>query len=259
MSNFWGNLINKINRLGRSLVLFLMLPLLLWGSGSSTARADIDPKLESQVLEIIRKNPQVILESVQVYQKSQQDQKSNAQKQSLKQIQAKPTAFIQGSPAKGATSQKLVLMEFSDFECPYCAKAHETVQQFMAKSQDRVTLVYKHFPLINIHPQAEPAALAAWAAQQQQKFWEFHDGLFENQKNLGDELYISLATKLTLNLEKFNSDRQSEAAKKAIKKDVELGMAIGVPGTPFFVMNGLPVRTSENLLADLEAAANTKS
>jgi len=150
-------------------------------------------------------------------------------------------------------------MEFSDFQCPFCAKALETVQQFMAKSQDRVTLVYKHFPLTNIHPNAEPAALAAWAAQQQKKFWEFHDGLFENQKNLGEELYISLATKLNLNLEKFNSDRQSEAAKKAIKKDVELGMAIGVPGTPFFVMNGVPVRTSENLLADLEAAVNTKS
>ncbi|AFY73118.1 protein-disulfide isomerase [Synechococcus sp. PCC 7502] len=254
MNNLWVNLQSKINGIGRSLVLLLMLPLLLWGCGSSTAQADIDPKLESQVLEIIRKNPQVILESVQAYQKAQRDQQSQAQDQILKQIQAKPQAFIQNSPTKGATSQKLILTEFSDFQCPFCAKAHAVVKQFIASRGDRVTLVYKHFPLTNIHPNAEPASLASWAAQQQNKFWEFHDGLFENQSQLGEDLYISLATKLGLNVQKFNSDRQSEAAKQAVNKDVELGKAIGVPGTPFFIINGVPLQPSNDLLTDLENA-----
>jgi len=249
-----GRFLEKLLRdhLQRSLILILMLPFLLWGCGN--AQAGIDPKLEAQVLEIIRKNPQVILESVQTYQKAQKDKQSQAQNQVLKQIQANPTAFIQGSAIKGAANQKLVLIEFSDFQCPYCAKAHDTVQKFMTAKGDRVTLVYKHFPLTNIHPQAEPAALASWAAQQQNQFWQFHDRLFASQPQLGEELYLSIAQDLKLNLGKFNIDRQGEAAKNAIKKDVELGKAIGVPGTPFFMMNGLPIQASENLLTDLEAA-----
>jgi len=242
-----------MSQLKRSLILLIMVPLLLLGCSASNAQTNIDPKFEAQVLEIIRKNPQVILESVQTYQKAQRDKQSQTQDQVLKQIQAKPTAFIQGSPTKGAANQKLVLMEFSDFQCPFCAKAHDTVQQFMATKSDRVTLVYKHFPLTNIHPQAEPAALASWAAQQQDQFWQFHDLLFASQPQLGEELYLSIAQDLKLNLSKFNSDRQSAAAKQAITKDVELGRAIGVPGTPFFMMNGLPVQASENLLSDLEA------
>ncbi len=241
---------------GRALVAvfvgILVLPLLLWGC--STAQADVDPKLEAEVLSIIRKNPQVILESVQAFQKSETSKQSQAQDQVLKKIQAQPKSFIQGSPTKGAQNQKIILMEFSDFQCPFCAKAHDTVQEFIDARQDRVTLVYKHFPLINIHDQAQAAALASWAAGNQNQFWEFHDGLFKDQKSLGDELFLTLAKNLKLDLAKFNLDRQSEAAKQAIKKDVELGMAIGVPGTPFFLMNGVPIPASNNLLADFEAA-----
>ncbi len=240
----------------RSLIMLLIFPLMLLGmlGGCSNAQANIDPKLEAQVLDIIRKNPQAILESVQNYQKAEKDKQSQGQNQALKQIQAKPQSFIQGSPTKGATAQKLILIEFSDFQCPYCAKAHDVVQKFMATRQDRVTLVYKHFPLTNIHPQAEPAALASYAADRQNQFWEFHDRLFKDQTQLGDPLYTAIATELKLDLNKFNSDRASESAQKAINKDVELGRAIGVPGTPFFLLNGVPIPASENLLADLESA-----
>jgi protein-disulfide isomerase len=247
LAQWWRSLVMTLP------ILILPLVFLLCGSDVAQAQSMADSKLEAQVLEIIRKNPQIILESLQTYQKLQRDKQFQAQEQTLKQIQAKPQSFIQTSPSKGATNQKLILMEFSDFQCPYCALAHDTVQQFMA-SQDRTTLVYKHFPLVNIHAQAEPAALASWAAQQQNKFWEYHDGLFKEQKNLGEPLFITLATGLKLDLKKFNSDRQSEAAKQAIKKDVELGMAIGVPGTPFFLLNGAPIKVSDNLLADLELA-----
>lgn len=253
MNNFKQKLMKEMKR---SLMTILILPLLLLGllGGCSNAQASIDPKLEAQVLEIIRKNPQAILESVQAYEKAERDKQSQAQNQVLNQVRANPKAFIQGSPTKGATAQKLILVEFSDFQCPYCAKAHDIIQKFMATRQDRVTLVYKHFPLTNIHLQAEPAALASYAADLQNQFWEFHDRLFKDQSLLGDPLYTTIATDLKLDLNKFNSDRNSESAKKAINKDVELGRAIGVPGTPFFLMNGVPIPASENLLADLEKA-----
>ena len=99
-----------------------------------------------------------------------------------------PKSAIGDSPSTGSASQQIVLLEFSDFQCPFCARAHDTVKQFMAKNQDKVTLAYKHFPLTSIHPQAMPAAKAAWAAQQQGKFWEYYSALFEGQKQLGDPI-----------------------------------------------------------------------
>jgi len=242
----------------------LVFSLFLAGCNASNAQSTvpsptkaIDPNFEAKVLEIIRKHPEVILESVQTYRESQKAQESAAQSQKLQKIQAAPQSIIQGSPTKGSPTQKIVLVEFSDFQCPYCAKAHVTIQEFMAKNQDRVTLVYKHFPLTNIHPQAAPAAQASWAAAQQdkswRKFWQFHDGLFENQKQLGEELYLALATKLELNIEQFNRDRNSDAAQAAIAKDFELGRSLNVPGTPTFFMNGFPLPGSGELRADLES------
>ncbi|NES02633.1 MAG: DsbA family protein, partial [Okeania sp. SIO2F4] len=156
----------------------------------------------------------------------------------LQQFKNNPTEEIGDSPTFGSTTQKIVLFEFSDFQCPFCAKAQENLKKFMDKHQDRVTLVFKHLPLTRIHPQAIPAAKASWAAQKQGKFWEYHDALFEQQDKLGEELYVEIANNLDLDIEKFNSDRQSEAATTSIETDIKLAQKIGVSGTPFFVMNG---------------------
>ena len=83
-----------------------------------------------------------------------------------------------------------------------------------------------------------PAAKAAWAAQQQGKFWEYHNALFEQQKQLSEELYGAIAKNLNLNLEKFNSDRNSPAAEAAIEKDIQIAQTLGIDGTPFFILNG---------------------
>jgi protein-disulfide isomerase len=201
-------------------------------------QSQVDPKLKEQVLQVIRENPQVILESVQAYQQQQQDSLKAAQQSFLQQMTTNPKSVIGDSPSKGAKDGKVVLLEFSDFQCPFCAKAHETVKQFMAKNQDKVTLAYKHLPLTSIHPQAMPAAKAAWAAQQQGKFWEYYGALFEGQKQLGEEFYVATAQKLNLKLDKFNTDRNSQAAEAAIQKDVQLAQSLGIEGTPFFIMNG---------------------
>ncbi|HEY9672709.1 MAG TPA: thioredoxin domain-containing protein [Waterburya sp.] len=197
-----------------------------------------DSDLEAKVLQIIRKHPEVIVESVQAYQQKQAEQQQQAQKAFLEQMKTNPKSVIGDSPATGASDQKIVLLEFSDFQCPYCAKAHTTLKQFMATHQNQVTLVYKFLPLTQIHPEAMSSAKAAWAANKQGKFWQFHDALFENQNKLGEPLYIATAKALNLDLKRFDQDRNSEAATAAIQKDMDMAEQIGVTGTPFLVMNG---------------------
>jgi protein-disulfide isomerase len=153
-------------------------------------------------------------------------------------MKANPQSVIGDSPTTGATSGEIVLLEFSDFQCPFCARAKGTIKKFLEAHQDKVTLVFKHLPLSRIHPEAIPAAQAAWAAQQQGKFWQYHDALFAQQDRLGEELYLAIARDLNLNLEQFNQDRESEAAIAALEFDLKMASAIGVSGTPFFVMNG---------------------
>ncbi len=190
------------------------------------------------MLQIIRKHPEVIVESVQAYQQKQAEQQQQAQKAFLEQMKTNPKSVIGDSPATGAPAQKIVLLEFSDFQCPYCAKAHTTLKQFMATHQNQVTLVYKFLPLTQIHPEAMSSAKAAWAASKQGKFWEFHNALFENQNKLGEPLYTATAKALNLDLKRFDQDRNSEAATAAIQKDVDMAEKIGATGTPFLVMNG---------------------
>ena len=219
-----------------------------------SAQAVIEPELEETVLEIIRQHPEVLIESVQAYQKQQQEQQQQARQSFASQLKSKPQTIIADSPSTGSLSEKIILLEFSDFQCPYCEKAYETVKEFMDKHGDEVTLVYKHFPLLTIHPQALPAAKASWAAQQQGKFWDYYDALFEQQDNLGEDFYIELAEDLDLDMEQFERDRNSRNADLAIEKDMELAQEIGIQGTPLFIFNGqvfsgaIPLSTLEEAL-----------
>lgn len=217
---------------------FLAISLLANGCSTVNPSGNQAPAdLKAQVLQIIRENPQVILESVQAYQQEQQQKAQRAVQAFVQKMKTNPASAIGDSPVTGAAEKKIVLLEFSDFQCPYCARAHQTVKQFMAKHKDKVTLSYKHLPLIEIHPQALPAARAAWAAGQQGKFWEYHDALFAQQDKLGEDLYGEIAKTLKLDVAKFNSDRNSNAASTAIQKDMQLAESLGIEGTPFFFLN----------------------
>ncbi|MGK7927159.1 MAG: DsbA family protein [Spirulina sp.] len=224
----------------------------LWCLGLFTytlsARAENTDGLEEQVLNIIRNHPEAIIESVQNYQRQQQQQQEAVQKAVLQQMKVNPQAFIGDSPTRGAKAQKIVLLMFSDFQCPFCSRASETVKEFMDEYGDRVTLVYKNLPL-GIHPQAPGAALAAYAAGRQGKFWAYYDGLFAHQEDLGEELYRELAEDYDLDLEQFDRDRNSSAARAAIAEDVQLAQSLLIQGTPFFALNGEPLRGA----VDLEA------
>jgi protein-disulfide isomerase len=192
---------------------------------------------EAEVLQVIRSHPEAVWESLEAYQQQQQELQEQAQQSLAQELKANPKKVIGESPATGTVPHKIVLLEFSDFQCPFCAQAHKTLQQFMAIHQDRVTLAYKNLPL-SIHPEGIPAAKAAWAAHQQGKFWPYHDALFTQQGNLGEPLYREIAKDLNLDMEKFNRDRQSKAAETAIEKDIEMAQGAQIGGTPFLAING---------------------
>ncbi len=242
----------RVNRLSQSLLGMLMVALVL--SGCQQAPSG---DLEAQVLEIIRENPEVILESVQAYQQEQQRSQQESRGAVVQQMQENPAQFIGQSPVKGAVEQEIVMIEFSDFQCPFCARASGTVAEFIEKHGDRVTLVFKHLPLVSINPQALPAARASWAAQQQGQFWEYHQALFENQERLGESLYLEIAEDLNLDLEQFERDRESEAAIEAVQTDLELADQLGLTGTPTFFINGesftgaVPLEEMEAVLAQV--------
>lgn len=191
--------------------------------------------LEEQVLQIIRKHPEIILESIEEYQKSQQEQEQQAQLELLQTIKRDPEEAIDKSPIQGGVNSKVILIEFSDFQCPYCAEAHETLKQFVASHQDKVALVYKHYPIAQIHSEAMSAATASWAAHQQNEFWQYHNFLFGHQEQLGESLYLQAAKDLGLDLAKFERDRKSQAAIDAVNKDMELAERLGISGPHFLL------------------------
>lgn len=217
----------------------------------AATHSSVSSRLEDQVLQIIREHPDVILESVQAYQQQKYEQQRQAQQAFLREMKVNPKGMIGESPITGAQEQKIVLLEFSDFQCSYCAKVHQRLKQFIATHPREVTLVYKHFPLSAIHTEAMSASNAAWAAGQQEKFWQYHDALFTQQDNLGEALYVATAKKLNLDLEQFNRDRNGDAAKAAIQQDISMAEELGISGTPFFVMNG-EVFSGAVQLSDME-------
>lgn len=191
---------------------------------------------EAQVLKIIRHHPGAIAESIQTFPDDQRLAQQKAQQMALQKLQ--PRVLIGTSPTTGAMSGPNLLVEFSDFQCPFCAQAATDVQAFLQQHPDQFTFTYKYLPIPSIHDQALPAAQAAWAAQQQGQFWPYHDALFARQDELGEELYTEIAQQLQLDLGKFERDRNSAAAVKAINSDLALAQKIGVTGTPFFALNG---------------------
>jgi protein-disulfide isomerase len=199
------------------------------------AVAASDPNFEQQVLRVIRRNPAVLIEALNTYESEQQAAKLRAQSEQLRRLYPRPNDLIGNSPRRGAG--RVALAGYSDFQCPYCAKAHKIIQEFLERNGKNVTFVYKHLPLVQIHPQALPAARAAWAAGQQGQFWVYHDALFANQARLGEPLYAQIATDLKLNLSRFNQDRTGSASLQAIQADVDQAERLGLTGTPTLVMD----------------------
>lgn len=145
-----------------------------------------------------------------------------------------PTA---GSPVRGPTGAALTLVEFSDFQCPYCYIAVGKLDEVLKAYPGKIKLIFKQFPL-DTHSQAALAAAAAIAAHRQGKFWPMHDALFAHRRELSRRSILALAVNTGLDMKRFEADLDSPETKKAIASDIEDGDRAGVEGTPSIYING---------------------
>ena len=180
---------------------------------------------------------------------------------------------IQGMPVRGNADAPVTIVEFSDFECPYCERGFKTVEQILDKYPNDVKFIYKHFPLVQIHPWAKSAAIAAVCATEQdpKAFWKLHDSFFENQKQINPGNVMDKAKGFLadagIDMDKWSTcatDDSSEAhkaAEKTVDESIKTGQSLGVQGTPGFFVNGKfvngaqPLSAFEPLIEQAKAAA----
>jgi protein-disulfide isomerase len=139
----------------------------------------------------------------------------------------------------GPATAPVTLVEYGDYECPFCGAAHRSVERVLQVMGNDLRFAFRHFPLSQIHPHAYQAAEAAEAAGAQGRFWEMHDLLFENQDRLGLRDLIGFAGALGLDLERFVTDLRGHAHAGRLREDFLSGVRSGVNGTPTFFVNGL--------------------
>ena len=197
--------------------------------------------------------------------KADLDEIKNSQKETNKQLKAIATALKSGagvraqaakrprpkgpdpkktyafpvgnSPTKGPADALVTVIEISDFEWPFCKRVGPTLKQITDKYGDDVRIVFKHNPL-SFHKRAMAAANASMCANEQEKFWEMHDAIFENMRKLKDEDLQSYASKVGLNMDKFKSCYAANKYRKQILNDQRTAVALGARGTPAFFVNG---------------------
>lgn len=145
----------------------------------------------------------------------------------------------------GTTSQKVILMEYGDFQCPGCGSLYPTLHPIKEKYKDQLTFVFRNFPLTSIHPNALAAATAAEAAGLQGKWWEYHDKLYENQNAWSDadinkrtDIFVAYAKDLGLDTTMFKKDLENKKIEQKIARDQALGKKIGATSTPTLVLDG---------------------
>ena len=159
---------------------------------------------------------------------------------------------------RGNANAPLTLLEYGDYQCPYCGAAYPIVEQVRQHFGDRLRFVFRHFPLTQVHPAAESAAEAAEAAGAQGKFWDMHDYLFEHLRHLGDADLLRYGAEIGLNTDRYDDELMREVYASRVSADLLSGMRSGVTATPTFFINGARQTGSvrfETLLIAVQAAA----
>lgn len=157
---------------------------------------------------------------------------------------------------RGPKNAPVTLVEYGDYECPHCGRAHFIVKELQQLTGDLMRFVYRHFPLTSVHPHAEQAAEAAEAAGAQGKFWEMHNHLFEHQQALDRKHLIEYAANLGLDVPRFSHELAEHAHVAKIREDLFSGIQSGVNGTPTFFINGVRHDGSYDLRSLLAAIQN---
>jgi protein-disulfide isomerase len=159
---------------------------------------------------------------------------------------------------QGPADAPVTLVEYGDFQCPYCGRAYPIVKEVQSRLGDRLRFVFRNFPITTSHPNAEHAAEAAEAAGAQDRFWEMHDHLFQNQKRLRDQDLHRYAEELGLDVTRFDQEMADHVYADRVREDFMGGVRSGVNGTPTFYINGARHDGSyevDELVAALEASA----
>ena len=150
-------------------------------------------------------------------------------------------------PAKGPDDAAVTIIEFSDFQCPYCERVLPTIAQILEKYPTQVRFVFRHLPLHRIHDRAQPAAEAAVCAGNQDKFWDYHDVLFDNSRALSDEDLERYAADMDLEMEVFKRCVSERESQQMVDVDAAVAESLGLTGTPAFFVNGIPLTGAQPL------------
>jgi protein-disulfide isomerase len=138
----------------------------------------------------------------------------------------------------GPDDAPVTLVEYGDYQCPFCADMQPMIKAIAKSMGSQLRLVFRHMPLIEMHPYAQHAAEAAEAAAAQGKFWEMHEAIYRQQSELGSDLLHQLAVRLKLNIDQFDADNEARRYRPRVKRDFMGGMRSGVASTPAFFING---------------------
>jgi protein-disulfide isomerase len=139
---------------------------------------------------------------------------------------------------EGNENASIELVEYGDYQCPHCGHAYPIIKSIQKKLGSKLKFVFRNFPLAEVHPDATHAAIAAETASAQNKFWEMHDIIFENQERLDDTHLVRYAEKIGLDIKKFETDFEKPEFAEKVESDFESGIHSGVNGTPSFFING---------------------
>ncbi|HNW43196.1 MAG TPA: thioredoxin domain-containing protein [Elusimicrobiales bacterium] len=254
----------------------ILFALLLTALPGAVARAGelTGPELKKALQE----NPEVLLEAVRVNraaifsilsraaqeeQARQKKEAAEAEARALDDTFKDPLvpAIDGGTRIRGEKGARYTLVEYSDFQCPYCVRGFQNVEELRRKYGRDLRVIFKHLPL-PFHAQAMPAAqwLEAAALQSPEKAWAFHDALFSNQDKLGAEFFRETAKNLGLDAAKCEADAAGQAVRDRIAADMAEAGKFGFKGTPGFLLNGIPVKGAypveyfDELIKKLDAA-----
>ena len=184
-------------------------------------------------------------------QRNQYVRSLRAQGTVVDRLQPPPVVRVQvstdGAPIRGTADAPVTVVEFSDFHCPFCKRVQPTLTQVLEKYPGKVRLLFRHLPLDALHPQARGAAEASWCAQDQGKFWEYHDVLFEQAPKATEDDLKRYAGQIDLDVRKFESCLSQNAHRDSVQRDIDEVNKLGTSGTPAFFINGRPLSGAQPL------------
>lgn len=249
LEHFFSESINKTLTIATGLALGLGLVACAPSASQLKKAIENDPSI---VFVAIEKAPDQFIEVVNKAAReaqSKQQQKEMADEQNKRDLEFKnplKPAIDEGRPFMGPKDAKITIVEYSDFECPYCSKGYNTVKEVLKAYPTEVRVLFKHLPL-DFHPKALPAAkyFEAIAIQDQEKAIKFHDIIFQNQDKLrseGENFMKKTAKDLGVNMKKLETDFASEDTMKKIQADIDEARSFDISGTPGFIINGVSLR-----------------